>query len=168
MYELLKTEMEMKNMSISKGKKKIEHLRVKTVRESIGWYDNNIIRGPEDGTRIANHYLDGSDRENFIVLGLDTKNKVNFIETVSVGTVNGAMVHPREVFKSLITGNATSFIVAHNHPTGDCTASTQDIDITKRLQKAGELMGIDLLDSLIVTGDINNENYVSLKSEGHI
>ena len=152
----------------NKGMKKIESVKVKLVRESIEWYGNNIVRSPQDGAEIANSYLDGSDRENFIVLGLDTKNKVNFIETVSIGTVNGAMVHPREVFKSLVTGNATSFIVAHNHPSGDVAPSKEDIQVTKRLKEAGELMGITLLDSLIVTGDTTNNIHVSLKEKGYL
>ena len=154
--------------AINKGKKKIESVRVKLVRESIEWYGNNVVRSPQDGAEIANSYLDGADRENFIVLGLDTKNKVNFIETVSIGTVNGAMVHPREVFKSLVTGNATSFIVAHNHPTGDVAPSQEDIQVTKRLKQAGELMGITMLDSLIVTGDASNSNHISLKEKGYL
>jgi len=154
--------------SINKGKKKIEHVKVKLVRESIEWYGNNIIRCPEDGAKIANAYLDGSDREMFIVLGLDTKNKVNFIETVSIGTVNGAMVHPREVFKSLIVGNATNFIVAHNHPSGDVSPSQDDINVTERLKKASELLGISMLDSLIVTGDDSNNKWLSLKEKGYL
>ena len=154
--------------AINKGKKKIESVRVKLVRESIEWYGNNIVKSPQAGAEIANRYLDGSDRENFIVLGLDTKNKVNFIETVSIGTVNGAMVHPREVFKSLVTGNATSFIVAHNHPSGDVAPSKEDIQVTKRLKEAGELMGITMLDSLIVTGDVTNNEHVSLKEKGYL
>ena len=152
----------------NKGMKKIESVKVKLVRESIEWYGNNIVNSPQAGAEIANSYLDGADRENFIVLGLDTKNKVNFIETVSIGTVNGAMVHPREVFKSLVTGNATSFIVAHNHPTGDVAPSQEDIQVTKRLKQAGELMGITLLDSLIVTGDTTNNIHVSLKEKGYL
>ena len=155
-------------MNVNKGKKKIECVRVKVVRESIQWYGNNIITNPESGAKIANEYLDGSDREQFIVLGLDTKNKVNFIETVSVGTVNSSIVHPREVFKSLIVGNAASFIVAHNHPTGDVTPSQEDINVTKRLREVGDLMGIHLLDSLIVTGDINSNAYTSLKEKSFI
>ena len=155
-------------MNINKGKKKIECVRVKVVRESIQWYGDNVINSPEAGAKIANEYLDGSDREQFVVFGLDTKNKVNFIETVSIGTVNSSIVHPREVFKSLIVGNATSFIVAHNHPTGDVTPSQEDINVTKRLQEVGDLMGIGLLDSLIVTGDINSDLYTSLKEKSFI
>jgi len=154
--------------NVNKGKNKVEHVRIKMVRESIGWYDNNIVRSPEDASLIASNYLDGSDREQFIVLGLDTKNKVNFIETVSIGTVNGALVHPREVFKSLVVGNATSFIVAHNHPSGDVSPSNEDIKITEKLQKVGEIMGITLLDSLIVTSDVRSGEWLSLKEKGYM
>jgi len=154
--------------NVNKGKKKIESVKIKLVRESIEWYGDNIVKSPESGAKIVNQYLDGSDREQFIVLGLDTKNKVNFIETVSVGTVNSSIVHPREVFKSLVVGNATSFIVAHNHPTGDVKPSQEDISVTERLRKTGEIMGIELLDHIIVTGDVNNNIYVSLKEKGYI
>jgi DNA repair protein RadC len=155
-------------MNKNKGKKKIESVQIKLVRESIQWYDNNIISSPDTGARIANQYLDGSDREQFIVLGLDTKNKVNFIETVSIGTVNSSIVHPREVFKSLVVGNATSFIVAHNHPSGDVTPSQEDVNVTKRLKQAGEMMGINLLDHIIVTGDVSDSRHVSLKEKGYV
>lgn len=154
--------------NINKGKKKIQHVQVKLVRESIKWYDNNTITSPDSGAIIANNYLVGSDREQFIVMGLDTKNRVNFIETVSVGTVNSSIVHPREVFKSLVVGNATSFIVAHNHPSGDVTPSQEDVNVTKRLKEVGEMMGITLLDHIIVTGDANNQKYVSLKEKGYV
>jgi DNA repair protein RadC len=155
-------------MNVNKGKKKIESVRVKLVRESIEWYENNIVKSPESCAKIINQYLEGSDREQFIVLGLDTKNKVNFIETVSIGTVNSSIVHPREVFKSLVVGNATSFIVAHNHPSGDCAPSQEDIRVTERLKQVGELVGIQLLDSLIVPGDIASNSYLSLKEKGYL
>lgn len=102
------------------------------------------------------------DREVFVCVGLNTKNEVIFRENVSVGSLNASVVHPREVFKNLIRKNCNSFLIAHNHPSGDTTPSREDIAVTERLSKAGQILGIELLDHLIV----GNGKYVSLKEKG--
>lgn len=94
--------------------------------------------------------MDVQAEEIFVVICLDTKNKVNGIFEVSRGTVNGSLVHPREVFKRAILCNATSIIVAHNHPSGETTPSPEDINTTKRLFEAGILLGIPVIDHIIV------------------
>lgn len=90
-------------------------------------------------------------KEHFVVLYLDARNQLITKETVSIGTLNGSMVHPREVFEPAIKHLAAQLVLAHNHPSGDETPSLADITITKRLVEAGELIGIGVLDHIIVT-----------------
>lgn len=95
---------------------------------------------------------------------INTKNKPTAIHTVSIGTLNSTVVHPREIFKAAILSNAASIILAHNHPSGDPTPSKEDIGITKRLVDAGELLGITVMDHII----IGENNYVSMKKRSLI
>ncbi len=98
-------------------------------------------------------------KEHFFVLLLDTKNKIIKKELVSVGTLNSSLVHPREVFRSAIRESANSIILVHNHPSGDCSPSSEDVVITDRLFEIGELLEIDVLDHVIV----GNGDYWSWK-----
>lgn len=100
------------------------------------------------------------DREHFQVLLLDTKNRVIKHETVSIGTLNTSLAHPREIFKKAIRYSCNSVIIVHNHPSGDVTPSKEDIEVTERLMEAGELLGITVLDHVIVGG-----GYWSYKEE---
>lgn len=109
------------------------------------------VEGPEDVARIARAILP-TDREGFVVIHLDSRHHVRSVELASIGSLNASIVHPREVFKAAILANASAIIVAHNHPSGDPEPSNEDIAITKRLGKAGEILGIDLLDHVIVGG----------------
>ena len=86
------------------------------------------------------------------------------IEETSRGSLTTTILHPREVFKSAILANAASIILVHNHPSGDPTPSREDIEITKRLQRAGHLLGIKVLDHIV----IGREKYVSMKDDGYI
>ncbi len=97
--------------------------------------------------------LRDKDREHFVCLHLDSRNRVTSMETVAVGTLNASLVHPREVFKAAILANAASVIVAHNHPSADVTPSSEDIALTKRLMEAGEILGIEVLDHIVVGGE---------------
>lgn len=106
--------------------------------------------------------LISTDREKFICLHLNAKNRVTSWELVSIGTLNSSLVHPREVFKGAILANAASIILCHNHPSGDAEPSEDDIVLTKRLAKVGELLGISVLDHLVFT----DTNYLSLKERG--
>jgi len=93
---------------------------------------------------------------------LDTRNKLIRMAEISIGSLDGSIVHPREVFKEAISASAASVIFVHNHPSGDTEASEDDIKLTKRLAEAGEIMGIDVLDHIIIGGN----KYLSLKREG--
>ncbi len=107
--------------------------------------------------------LKGLGKEHFVVLYLDAKNKLLGRESISVGTLDSVHAHPREVFTGAVAARAKSVIVAHNHPSGDPAPSKEDKEITRRLQVAGKVLGIELLDHIIV----GNEKCVSMKEEGH-
>ena len=98
------------------------------------------------------------EQERFKILLLDTKNRLIRDETVSVGTLNASLVHPREVFRSAIRASSAGIIVCHNHPTGDCRPSREDGETTRRIREAGELVGIHLLDHIII-GDAEYYSY---------
>jgi len=98
---------------------------------------------------IRQGYAD-RDREAFVVLLLDVKHRVIAEEVVTIGILDGALIHPREVFKAAVAGSAAGIIVAHNHPSGDPKPSGQDAEVTKRLRKAGEVLGIPVVDHVIV------------------
>ena len=111
---------------------------------------------------MIHEQLQDSDREQFIITCLNTKNEPTNISVVSVGTLNKAIVHPKEVFKTAILSNAASSMAFHNHPSGNAEPSQQDIQLTNRLYEAGELLGIKLLDHLI----IGDGTFTSLKEKG--
>ena len=97
-----------------------------------------------------------SDQERFVVACLDTKNRVQSVVEITVGTLDASLVHPREVFKPPILEGSSSIILSHNHPSGNATPSREDIQVTNRLTDAGKLIGIDVLDH-IVCGDGTDE-----------
>jgi DNA repair protein RadC len=94
-----------------------------------------------------------SDREKFICLHLNIKNRIISFEVVSTGSLTSSIVHPREVYKGAILSNSASVIFMHNHPSGDPEPSIDDIEITGRLEKAGAILGINVLDHIIVGRD---------------
>ncbi|HET7560502.1 MAG TPA: DNA repair protein RadC [Limnochordia bacterium] len=117
---------------------------------------------PEAIARLVLPDLADLDREQFMEVLLDTKHQVIAKHLVSVGHLNATLVHPREVFKEAIRRSAAAVVIAHNHPSGDPTPSPEDVALTRRLAAAGELLGIDVLDHVIVARD----RYVSLKAMG--
>lgn len=119
------------------------------------------VTAPEDAARLVLAQMRHLDREEFRVILLDTKNQVLKVETVAVGGLNSSGVEPREVFKSAVRQSAAAVILVHNHPSGDPTPSREDVALTRRLLQAGELLGIEILDHLI----IGDNKYVSLKAE---
>ncbi|NLW56167.1 MAG: DNA repair protein RadC [Firmicutes bacterium] len=128
-------------------------IKLSVVKDSNFHSKTKKINTPIDAAKVIQDYLRGADREHFITLALDTKNRIVNIHTVSIGTLNSSLVHPREVFKSAIITNAASIIIAHNHPSGECYPSAEDLEITRRLIDAGSLLGIPVLDSIIVSDD---------------
>jgi len=102
---------------------------------------------------VAKQFLAGKDREHFIAMHIDSRNRVVSIETVSIGTLDFVSVHPREVFKAAILANARAIICAHNHPSGGLQPSDADRKAYDTLKASGELLGIPLLDFLIVSDE---------------
>ena len=144
--------------------KRINIVSIKLVKESSFLYQTLTISSPKDAYEMIKDQLQDLDREQFIIACLNTKNEPTNISVVSVGTLNKAIVHPREVFKTAILSNAASIMAFHNHPSGETTPSQQDIQLTKRLYEAGELLGIKLLDHLI----IGDGSFTSLKENGYL
>ncbi len=124
--------------------------------------DRPLVKTPDDVTGLVQGRLRGKKKEYFLALLLDTRNKLIRMAEISVGSLDGSIVHPREVFKEAVSASAASVIFVHNHPSGDTEASEDDIKLTKRLAEAGEIMGIDVLDHIIIGG----KKYLSLKREG--
>src|ERR1051326_3303713 len=108
------------------------------------------IRGPDDVCAVVGRELQREQREHFLVLLLNARHEVLAKETVSIGSLNASIVHPREVFKPAVLISAASIVLVHNHPSGDPEPSEEDVSITKRLVQAGELLGIGVLDHVIV------------------
>jgi len=124
--------------------------------------DKPIVKTPEDVASLVKGRLRGKKKEHFLALLLDTRNQLIKVSEISIGSLDTNIVHPREVYKEAISASAASVIFVHNHPSGDPTASEDDIKLTKRLAEAGEIVGIDVLDHII----IGDKKYLSLKREG--
>lgn len=127
-------------------------------------YEKKRVKTPEQVLSLVKSRLKGKKKEHFLVLLLDTRNQVISISNVSVGSLDTNIVHPREVFKEAISSSASSCVFVHNHPSGDPAPSEDDMELTKRLTKAGEIVGIDVLDHIIVT----DNDFISLKERGII
>lgn len=124
--------------------------------------DRGIVRHPDDAVAQIRMKLKDKKKEHFWVLLLDTRNKVIKMSEVSVGSLNASIVHPREVFKEAVSASAASVLLVHNHPSGDPQPSEEDVRITRTLREAGELMGIEVLDHIIVS----NQSHISMKAQG--
>lgn len=143
-----------------KKRKLAQHL-LETLKKIMQDGEPKVLNNPQAvfekvGDLITLH------QEHFVVLFLDTKNRMIGRKTIFVGSLNATIVHPREVFRAAIENSAASIICAHNHPSGDPAPSQEDISITRRLIEAGELVGIGVLDHVVV----GKEGYVSLKQRG--
>lgn len=120
-----------------------------------------VISSPADVERLLRGRIANLDRENFVVVLLNTKNEVIETSTVSVGTLGASLVHPREVFKPAVRASAASVILAHNHPSGKVEPSREDREVTRRLGEAAGILGIEVLDHVIV-----GDGYFSMKEHG--
>src|SRR5215468_12591136 len=127
--------------------------RVTLVKEGRVPCYNQQIRSAVDARTLLHTYLADVDREHFVIILLNQKNRVLGVNTVSVGSLTASIVHPREVYKSAILSNAASIVCGHNHPSTDCQPSKEDRAITTRLVEAGKLLGISVLDHVIIGGE---------------
>lgn len=123
---------------------------------------SEAVSTPEQVVEIVRPLLVGRDREHFLALALSTKNTLLRIIEVSIGSLNASIVHPRELFKECVMASAASVVVAHGHPSGDPTPSGADIQLTRRLVKAGDVLGIEVLDHVVIGGD----EFASLRDLG--
>ena len=143
-------------------------MKIEVVELKVKQVWNEVVSEPVENPGDVTVYLDRldirmADREMFVVLHLDVRNRVVAHEITSIGSQTASLVHPREVFKSAILKGACSIILSHNHPSGDPSPSKDDIDLTHRLVEAGRLMGIDVLDHIIVAPPDRN---LSMKETG--
>ena len=106
------------------------------------------------------------DKEHFWVIGLNTRNIVSYVELVSLGTLNTTLVHPREVFRMAIIKAVASVMLGHNHPSGSSEASLQDEQITRQLKAAGDILGIEVMDHIIIAN--KKEEYFSFRSNSFL
>lgn len=124
--------------------------------------NRQVVRNPEDVANLLMTEMRWLQKEYFRALLLNTKHRVLAAPTISIGSLNASIAHPREIFKEAIRHSAAAVILVHNHPSGDPAPSTEDISITKRLTEVGTLMDIAVLDHII----IGDGRYVSLKEKG--
>ena len=112
-----------------------------------------LIQNSADAAQLMMGRMRDLDREHFQVLLLDQKNTLLAVEMISIGTLSSSLVHPREVFKQAIRRSASGMILVHNHPSGNCMPSQNDRQVTQRLKQAGEIIGIDVIDHIIIGKD---------------
>jgi len=121
------------------------------------WHSEKKITSPEDVANMFIPLFRDEVKERFLVICLNSANKIIKHETVSIGNLNSSVVHPREIFKSALEQSAASIILLHNHPSGNPEPSNEDISITKKLVEAGKIMDIPVFDHIIIAGN----NYTS-------
>lgn len=122
-----------------------------------------VIKNPDDCADYLMNDMRFLHQEHFVVLYLNTKQEVIHKQSIFIGSLNQAIVHPREIFREGVKRTCFAIICVHNHPSGDPTPSKEDIKVTKRLVECGKVMGIELLDHVI----IGDNKYISLKNEGY-
>ena len=139
-------------------------VRVALVREGTVKSETRSICGPADAAAVLRQIIGDYDREAFAVLLVDAKHHVIGVHIAGVGTLDSAQTGPREVFRAAILAGAKAVVLGHNHPSGDPTPSSADLHLTRRLTKAGELLGIPVLDHII----IGESRHLSLLERGEI
>lgn len=141
---------------------RIQVVKIQMLREKNMMVENKNISSPKDVAKIMFDYLQYADREHLVVITLNTKNDINSISTVSIGSLQSSIAHSREIFKTAILSNAASIILCHNHPSGDPSFSKDDILISKRIKECGDILGIKVLDHIVIT---DTKKFLSMKSE---
>lgn len=144
----------------------MDKLKVVSIRlvDNPPLFSGKELKTPADVVELMAEELKKYDRELFCVLNLKTNGQVINMNVVSMGTLNAALVHPREVFKTAILSNAEQVLLIHNHPSGNCSPSEADRKITKCLIECGSMLCIPVVDHIIVAGG----KYYSLRDNGEI
>jgi len=143
-----------KLMALAEISKRISTLKIEKVK----------ISSPDDAAVIMMEEMRYYRKEYFKIMLLDTKNNVKKVSEISVGSLNSSIVHPREVFHEAVSNLASSIILVHNHPSGECEPSHEDVVLTNRLDECGKILGIRVLDHIIIGDGV----YFSFKEEGLI
>ncbi len=155
----------MEDIAMTKTTRKtIDVINVQMVKERRYLYNAERLTAPQQAANAFCEIIGDPDREYFVTLMLDGKNRITGLHIVSEGSLNQSIVHPRETFKAAILANAAAVILAHNHPSGDTAPSREDREITRRLKEAGDLLGIKVLDHVIIATDTGN--YLSFTESG--
>ena len=113
--------------------------------------ETKTINTAKQAAEISRSMLLDEFKEHFLVHLLNARNEIITSEIVSIGTLNASLVHPRETFRTAVVNHSNSIIIVHNHPSGELEASEEDIKVTERLVKAGEILGIEVLDHIIIS-----------------
>lgn len=151
-------------MKESLGPSHIQIVSLRMVREKPVRYGAITVGKSAEAYELFRKLIQEQDRESFWIACLDPKLKLSCISQISLGSLTESSVHPREVFKVALLANAHAIIAAHNHPSGDATPSLDDMLVTERLQRSGELLGIELKDHVI----IGESTYYSFADEGKL
>ena len=130
--------------------------------EDRSLYSTCPISCPDDLVGLLRREMETYDREHVMLVCLNTKNQPINVSTVAIGGLSGAGLRVADIYKTALLSNASRIMLAHNHPSGDPTPSRDDIEITKRIREAGELLGIQLLDHIVV----GNNTYCSMQERG--
>ncbi len=153
-------------MSINKKTHRLKTIKavytsMTVAEEAKNWFHPGATLS--NSTQVAELFghLKQETKEVFASVHLGSKNNILCVETVSVGSLNAAIVHPREVFKTALLSSAAAILLIHNHPSGDPAPSKEDIELTQRLKDAGELLGIRVLDHIII-----GDHYMSFADSG--
>ena len=144
-------------------RKRVSVIRTQVVKERTMLYNTRRFTTPKEASQAVQEIYQYADREMVVIMSLDSKQAPLSLEIISVGSVNASIIDMRNVFKNAILSNAVNIICFHNHPSGVCEPSKEDISVTKRIKEAGHLLGINLIDHIIL-GD--NGNYKSLSELG--
>jgi len=143
-----------KLMAVAELSKRMSTLKIEKIK----------ISSPNDAAIIMMEEMRYYQKEYFKIILLDTKNNVKKISEISIGSLNSSIVHPREVFHEAVANSASAVILVHNHPSGECEPSNEDIVLTNRLNECGKILGIRILDHIIIGDGV----YFSFKDEGLI
>lgn len=149
-------------VTIELTEEQLESLRVAENQKAYA-KTKKVIHQPADAAAYLSH-MKNLKQEHFVVITLTTRSRVIRRHVISKGTLDGALVHPREAFYPAIGDNAAKIILAHNHPSGDCNPSDDDIAVTKRLVTAGKILGIAVVDHMIIA----RGGHYSLQAHGHM
>lgn len=143
--------------------KTCQKVKISMVKEEDMKYEK--VKFPSDAVDIARRVIGDADREFVVVMCLSSANDINAVNIAGIGSLSSAIVHPREIFKPAILSNAAHIIFVHNHPGGNAVPSDEDRKATERIKKAGELLDIPLVDSIILGDD---GAYYSFNDEGEL